>query len=188
MAAEKLKCKECGTTYALEARYVCERFFGPLEVLYGAPDADVETLWRVFESIGSQHGWSAAPPAWALRGWTGRAADVAPRPSSSRQLHAGEALDWWRVEHVDRPRLLRLRADAALPGRLWLELSVRPDGDSRCCYRQRVVFQPYGLAGEVFWRASGWLRGAVFGGIARDISAKASGAEVSARTDRKSVV
>src|ERR1700728_907339 len=53
-------------------------------------DADVETLWRVFESIGSQHGWSAAAPGWALRGWTGRAADAAPRPSSSRELHAGE--------------------------------------------------------------------------------------------------
>jgi hypothetical protein len=145
-------------------------------------DADVETLWGVFESIGFQHGWSAAPPAWALRGWTGRAANVAPRPSSSRQLHAGEALDWWRVEHVDRPRLLRLRADVPLPGRLWLELSVRPDGDSRCCYRQRVVFQPYGLAGEVFWTASSGLRGAVFGGIARDITAKASAANVSMRT------
>jgi uncharacterized protein YbjT (DUF2867 family) len=145
-------------------------------------DADVEMLWRVFESIGSQHGWSAAPSAWALRGWTGRAADAAPRPSPSRQLHAGEALDWWRVEDVDRPRLLRLRADVPLPGRLWLELSVRPDGDGRCCYRQRVVFQPYGLAGEVFWTASSGLRSAVFGGIARDITAKASGADVSTRT------
>ena len=65
--------------------------------------------------------WSVpAPPAWALRGWTGRAADVAPRPSSSRQLHAGEALDWWRVEHVDRPAGL---AEArSLPGVLQVGL------------------------------------------------------------------
>jgi threonine synthase len=34
MAAEKLKCKECGTEYPLEALYVCERCFGPLEVGY----------------------------------------------------------------------------------------------------------------------------------------------------------
>jgi threonine synthase len=34
MAAEKLRCKECGTEYALEALYVCERCFGPLEVVY----------------------------------------------------------------------------------------------------------------------------------------------------------
>jgi hypothetical protein len=146
-------------------------------------DADVETLWRVFESIGSQHGWSAAPPGWALRGWAGRAAGAGPRPSSSsRRLHAGEALDWWRVEHVDQPRLLRLRANVPLPGRLWLELSVRPDGDGRCCYRQRVAFQPYGLAGEAFWTTSGLLRRAVFGGIARDVIAKANGAQVPTRT------
>ena len=34
MAAEKLKCKECGNEYPLEALYVCERCFGPLEVAY----------------------------------------------------------------------------------------------------------------------------------------------------------
>jgi hypothetical protein len=77
---------------------------------------------------------------------------------------------------------LRLRADVPLPGRLWLELSVRPDGDRRCRYRQRVVFQPYGLAGEVFWAASGWLRRAVFDGIARDVTAKANGAKISTLT------
>jgi uncharacterized protein YbjT (DUF2867 family) len=145
-------------------------------------EADAETMWRVFESIGSQRGWSAAPTAWALRGWNRRAADAEPGPPPSRRLHAGEALDWWRVEHVDRPRLLRLRADVPLPGRLWLELSVRPDGDGRCSYRQRVAFQPYGLAGEAFWAASGWLRAAVFGGIARDVTAHAGAADVSTRT------
>jgi threonine synthase len=37
MPADALKCKECGTAYALEARYVCERCFGPLEVAYAPP-------------------------------------------------------------------------------------------------------------------------------------------------------
>ncbi len=34
MAATQLKCRECGTEYALEARYVCSKCFGPLEVKY----------------------------------------------------------------------------------------------------------------------------------------------------------
>src|ERR687896_257153 len=34
MAVRALACKECGTEYELEARYVCERCFGPLEVRY----------------------------------------------------------------------------------------------------------------------------------------------------------
>jgi threonine synthase len=34
MAATDLKCRECGERYPLEAHYVCERCFGPLEVSY----------------------------------------------------------------------------------------------------------------------------------------------------------
>jgi threonine synthase len=34
MTAEHLKCKECGRTYPLEALFVCEYCFGPLEVTY----------------------------------------------------------------------------------------------------------------------------------------------------------
>ena len=34
MGATKLTCKECGADYGLEARYVCDRCFGPLEVAY----------------------------------------------------------------------------------------------------------------------------------------------------------
>src|SRR5215472_7683360 len=36
MPPESLRCKECKTTYALDARYVCEQCFGPLEVAYAA--------------------------------------------------------------------------------------------------------------------------------------------------------
>jgi len=34
MAPTSLSCRECGETYPLEALYVCERCFGPLEVAY----------------------------------------------------------------------------------------------------------------------------------------------------------
>ncbi len=138
--------------------------------------ADAETLWSVFESIGVQHGWSAAPLTWSLRGWfglfigAGKVDGGLRPPAHPHRLHAGEALDWWRVEQIDPPRLLRLRADIPLPGRLWLELSVHDDGDGDSCYRQRTVFQPYGLAGEAFWAASRVFRDAVLGGIARDIT------------------
>ena len=141
--------------------------------------ADSETLWQVFESIGADHGWSAAPLAWGLRGLIGQFTGAAKVDREIRplrhphRLHPGEALDWWRVEHVDRPHLLRLRADIPLPGRLWLELSVHDDGDGRSWYRQRTLFQPYGLAGEAFWTASGLFRDAMLGGIARDITSAA---------------
>jgi threonine synthase len=47
MPPESLSCKECKTTYPLDALYVCERCFGPLEVAYAPrPDADPASLKR----------------------------------------------------------------------------------------------------------------------------------------------
>src|SRR3954464_12252705 len=77
MPAEALKCKECGATYALEARYVCDRCFGPLEVAYSAPSDDPEaikrriqagphTLWRYIDFLPVERAPRAALPT----GWT----------------------------------------------------------------------------------------------------------------------
>jgi threonine synthase len=73
MPPESLRCKECGTTYSLDARYVCERCFGPLEVAYvSRADADADglkrriqagphSLWRYSDFLPVQ-----APPKGAL--------------------------------------------------------------------------------------------------------------------------
>jgi threonine synthase len=51
MPPESLRCKECKTTYPLDARYVCERCFGPLEVAYAPrPAADPDELKRRIQS------------------------------------------------------------------------------------------------------------------------------------------
>src|SRR4051812_39443218 len=48
MSVEALKCKECGTTYPLEARYACDECFGPLEVAYDLSGLDAaETRRRI---------------------------------------------------------------------------------------------------------------------------------------------
>jgi threonine synthase len=59
MSVESLKCKECGTAYELEARYVCENCFGPLEVAYDHAGLDpAETRRRI--QAGSQGIWRYA--------------------------------------------------------------------------------------------------------------------------------
>jgi threonine synthase len=78
MPPESLRCKECQTTYPLDARYVCEQCFGPLEVAYATRDgvdaaalrrriqAGPHSLWRYtdFLPVG-------APPKHVLpAGWT----------------------------------------------------------------------------------------------------------------------
>ena len=46
MPADALQCKECKTRYGLEARYVCDQCFGPLEVAYSAPTSTPDELRR----------------------------------------------------------------------------------------------------------------------------------------------
>src|SRR3954465_12514507 len=77
MPADALKCKECQTTYRLEARFVCERCFGPLEVHYSLPDSDPaalkrriqagpHTIWRYADFLPLQ----GAPRSALPTGWT----------------------------------------------------------------------------------------------------------------------
>jgi threonine synthase len=46
MPPESLTCKECRTPYPLDARYVCEQCFGPLEVTYAETTDDAEAIRR----------------------------------------------------------------------------------------------------------------------------------------------
>jgi threonine synthase len=59
MSVESLKCKECGTTYELDARYVCENCFGPLEVTYDFSGVDATAVKRRIQA-GSQGIWRYA--------------------------------------------------------------------------------------------------------------------------------
>jgi threonine synthase len=78
MPPESLTCKECKAQYPLDARYVCERCFGPLEVAYaprGQSDpaalrrriqAGPHSIWRYADFLPV-----AAPPRATLpAGWT----------------------------------------------------------------------------------------------------------------------
>jgi threonine synthase len=78
MPPESLRCKECQTTYPLDARYVCEQCFGPLEVAYASRDGiDADALRRRIQA-GPHSLWRygdflpvAAPRKGALpAGWT----------------------------------------------------------------------------------------------------------------------
>jgi threonine synthase len=62
MAVTHLQCKECKTEYPLEALYVCERCFGPLEVSYDhsrLAGGDVDELRRRIQA-GPQNIWRYA--------------------------------------------------------------------------------------------------------------------------------
>jgi threonine synthase len=50
MPADALTCKECKTNYPLEARFVCERCFGPLEVTYDYSRLDADEVRRKMQA------------------------------------------------------------------------------------------------------------------------------------------
>ena len=56
MAVQSLRCKECGVEYPLDARYVCEQCFGPLEVSYDLSGLDPEEARRKIQA-GSRGIW-----------------------------------------------------------------------------------------------------------------------------------
>jgi threonine synthase len=56
MAVESLKCKECGESYPLDARFVCEQCFGPLEVAYDFSGLDPGEARRKIQA-GSRGIW-----------------------------------------------------------------------------------------------------------------------------------
>src|SRR5215216_3258561 len=59
MAPEALVCKECDSGYPLDARYVCERCFGPLEVAYDFSALDAAEARRKIQA-GSNGIWRYA--------------------------------------------------------------------------------------------------------------------------------
>jgi threonine synthase len=56
MAVTALSCKECGADYPLEARFVCDACFGPLEVRYDYSALDAESAKRRIQA-GPQSIW-----------------------------------------------------------------------------------------------------------------------------------
>jgi threonine synthase len=56
MPVQALQCKECHETYPLDARYVCERCFGPLEVAYDLSGLDAASVKRRIQA-GPQTIW-----------------------------------------------------------------------------------------------------------------------------------
>jgi threonine synthase len=59
MAPESLNCKECGASYPLEASFVCEQCFGPLEVRYDHSSLDPAEVRRKIQA-GSHGIWRYA--------------------------------------------------------------------------------------------------------------------------------
>jgi uncharacterized protein YbjT (DUF2867 family) len=140
--------------------------------------ASAPELWRIIEGVGGENGWYSFPLAWALRGWLDKLVGGVGLRRGRRDaaiLHPGDALDFWRVEAIDRGRFLRLRAELRVPGKAWLELRVAPaESGYGSAYTQRAVFFPRGLGGRLYWFAILPFHSVIFNGMANRITAAAA--------------
>jgi uncharacterized protein YbjT (DUF2867 family) len=146
-------------------------------------DAAVEDLWWAVEGIGGDRGWYSFPLAWGVRGLLDRLVGGVGLRRGRRdpdRLWVGDAVDFWRVEAIERPRLLRLRAEMRLPGLAWLEFTITDGPDGGTELHQHALFLPRGLAGQVYWWAISPFHGIVFGSMIANL-AKAAQARAAER-------
>lgn len=138
-------------------------------------DAPVEDVWRVVESIGGHTGWYSTSLLWNVRGIMDR---LVGGPGlggrrDPRHLAIGDRVDWWRVERIDRPNVLVLRAEMKVSGRAWLVMRVDTDedgdGQEKTRYRQDAVFLPRGLPGRAYWWVVAPFHAAIFPLMKRNI-------------------
>jgi hypothetical protein len=143
--------------------------------------ASPEVVFREIERVGGRGGWPYANALWRLRGLLDRVVGGVGMRLGRRdpdKLRVGDALDFWRVEEVRRPGLLRLRAEMRVPGRAWLQYEVTPTaGGSRLV--QTAFFEPKGVPGLVYWYLLYPVHGLIFRGTVRVLAGRALG-----RSDR----
>ncbi|TBR24785.1 SDR family oxidoreductase [bacterium] len=137
--------------------------------------APAEAVFRSFSGVGGDRGWPAWEWAWVLRGALDRLAGGPGLRRGRRhpdEVLAGEAVDFWRVEAVERPRLLRLRAEMRLPGRAWLQWEAVPiDGGTRLV--QTALFEPSGLFGTLYWYGLYPFHQFIFSAMAAELARRA---------------
>ncbi len=131
--------------------------------------ADPAALFGVITALGGGQGWMTGRWMWELRGLADKVSGGVGLRRGRRHpidLVVGDAVDFWRVESIERDRFLRLRAEMKLPGHAWLEWRISVDGIDNdtdgtspvdaareTAVVQAARFVPRGLAGRLYWYA-----------------------------------
>jgi len=157
---------ETPSSFQLEGRFVDSRCIHA--------ECPPEAAFDPVACIGGKNGWYAFDTLWDLRGFVDILLGGPGRRRGRRDPYAlveGDHLEWWRVERVVPPRLLRMRAEMVMPGRGWLQYEFTPDS-SGTLIRQTAVFDPKGVLGRLYWHAISPLHHFVFNGTLRGIETR----------------
>ncbi len=131
-----------------------------------------EHAFEPIKCIGGRTGWYGGNWFWRVRGLLDTLRGGVGLRRGRRDpvdLRVGDTVDFWRVERFESNCLLRLAAEMKIPGRLWLQFEVDPDGHGACRIRQTTVFDPAGYVGVAYWYLFCPIHHLIFGRLLRGI-------------------
>ena len=117
-------------------------------------DKPAKSLFQSFLAVGGREGWFHSNFLWRIRGALDRlllGVGTARGRRSERTLRVNDVIDFWRVEAIEKNRILRLRAEMKVPGRAWLEFRVDPEGEWQNRLTVTAYYQSKGVWGRVYW-------------------------------------
>lgn len=138
-------------------------------------DLKPEDIFRAYTGVGGERGWLYMNWSWALRGWIDKIIGGVGLRRGRRhpdEVHAGEALDFWRVESVEKNTRLRLLAEMKAPGKAWLEFESIPQ-DGKTLFTVTAYFAPHGVSGFLYWYAMWPFHKFIFDGLTRRLASRA---------------
>lgn len=135
------------------------------ESLIKDPEKTLNKIW----SIGGATGWYYGTFLWRIRGYIDKLVGgigLRRGRTNPNELHAGDALDFWRVIFADKAKKkLLLYAEMRLPGEAWLEFKIEDN-----ILKQTATFRPKGLAGRFYWYSVLPFHGFIFKGLINNLS------------------
>jgi uncharacterized protein YbjT (DUF2867 family) len=111
-------------------------------------------IFNSFIKVGGRKGWFHSSFLWRIRGMLDRllmGVGTSRGRRSASSLRVNDVIDFWRVEAIERNRLLRLRAEMKVPGRAWLEFRVDPEDAAQNRLTVTAYYQSRGVWGRIYW-------------------------------------
>ena len=138
--------------------------------------AKAQQIFDVVSSLGGETGWLVWEWAWWIRGAMDRAVGgpgLRRGRRDPKHVLPGEAIDFWRVEKVEHPNILRLRAEMKLPGQAWLQWEINEHASGNSLLTQTAMFEPKGLFGTLYWYSLYPFHQFIFTAMVRAIAKRA---------------
>jgi len=112
-----------------------------------------KNLFDSFCQVGGTFGWFRNNWMWRMRGVLDQlllGVGSSRGRRSYSDLRVNDVIDFFRVENIQKNKLLLLRAEMILPGKAWLEFIIDPyEGSNKLTIT--AYFQPRGIWGKVYW-------------------------------------